>query len=220
MKKTAVIPAYNEQARIGRVIERTRRFVDEVIVVDDGSIDATASVAGGKGAHVISLRKNKGAGFATRAGCDFAVKTGADIIITLDADGQHDPDDIPHVLAPVLSGRAEVVFGIRPRDKRMPFSKRVANAFLSVFAGLLFGGDIQDALTGFHVFTRGAYKKLRWDSNDYGMVSEIVYRTVKHRLLSAQVTVQTIYIGKKNGMRKRDGLRLILLMLAWKIKKR
>ncbi|MDD5503919.1 MAG: glycosyltransferase family 2 protein [Candidatus Omnitrophica bacterium] len=212
----AVVPAHNEQARIGRVIESALDFVQKVVVVDDHSCDDTPVIAKNKGASVIKLECNKGAGFATRTGCDYAVNNGADIIVTMDADGQHDPADIPRLLKPILENRAQIVFGMRPRDNRMPIGKRAGNAFLSFIARALFASDIIDTQTGFHAFRADCYDSLRWESAGYGIVTEIAYKTIRHKLRYEQVFVKTIYNDKKNGMRKRDGLKAIWMMLKWK----
>jgi glycosyltransferase involved in cell wall biosynthesis len=216
-KIIAIMPALNEEERIGAVIEKTWPCVDDIVVVDDGSTDQTARIAEDLKAKVIHFTDNKGVGFATRAGCDHAIALGADIIITIDADGQHNPADIPDLVKPVLAGTADITFGIRPRDRRMPVTKRLANAFFSIFSTVLFGMPIEDALTGYHAFSKEAYPLLRWDSDGYGVVTELVYKTAKNNFRSAQVPVQTIYIGKTNGMRKRDGLHSLFLMLKWKI---
>lgn len=216
-KTVAVMPALNEEKRIADVIEKTWTHVDDIVVVDDGSTDMTASIAEAHKAKVIRLVENKGVGFATRAGCDYAIELGADIIVTIDADGQHNPEDIPLVVQPVRTGDVDITFGIRPRDKRMPFCKRCANAFFSCFSSFLFGMPIEDALTGYHAFSSAAYPSLRWDSTGYGVVTEMVFRTAKNSLRRCEVPVQTIYNDKTNGMRKRDGLHSLLLMIKWKI---
>jgi glycosyltransferase involved in cell wall biosynthesis len=218
MKKIiAVIPAFNEESRIGKVIEGIKRFLDDIIVIDDCSSDETFNVSRGLGVEVVRLNNNMGVGFATRIGCDLALEKSAEIIITIDADGQHNPDDIPLLLQPVLKGEADIVFGVRPRDKRMPLGKRAGNALLSLFMKILFRADIKDTLTGFHVFKSDCYQSLRWDSSDYGVVSEISYRTIKNKLRYKQVYVDTIYNAKKTGMKKRHGIKSIFLMLKWKV---
>lgn len=220
MKKiSAVIPAYNEEKRIGTVIDEVRNFTEHIIIVDDCSDDNTADISINKGAHVIKLNSNRGAGFATRVGCDYAVDNGADIIITIDADGQHNPCDIPKLLDPLLRNEAEIVFGIRPRDIRMPLENRIGNALLCLTAKILFKSDIKDTLTGFHAFKSSCYQNLRWNSGGYGVVSEIVYKTMQHNLKYKQVLVETIYNGKRNGMKKRHGIKSIFLMMKWRFSK-
>ncbi len=214
-KKIAVIPAYNEQDRVGRVVAEVLGYVDGVIVVDDASDDNTAGEAEAEGAEVIRLKHNMGAGYATRVGCDRAVRE-ADLIITLDADGQHDPGDIPLLLDPVMAGVSDIVFGSRARNRNMPLVKRLGNSLMSRISRVLFKIEINDTLTGFHAFCSKCYPRLRWESDRYGVVSEFVYRVAESRLRYAEVPVQTIYTGKKAGMRKRDGLKSILYMLKWR----
>ena len=109
----AVIPAYNEETRVTHVITSAMEYVDTVIVVADGSKDGTPAVAEKAGALVIQHVDNCGAGAATMTGIEAARAMGADIVITLDADGQHDPHDIPAMLQPVLDGKADIVFANR-----------------------------------------------------------------------------------------------------------
>jgi polyprenyl-phospho-N-acetylgalactosaminyl synthase len=111
---SAVIPAYNERGLIGRVIAETRSYVDEIIVVDDGSTDGTGRVAQQSGARVI--RREQG-GYIRAIKAGFAAAEG-NLVVTLDADGEHDPGDIPRLLAPLLADRADLVLGRRPRIDR------------------------------------------------------------------------------------------------------
>jgi len=217
-KIVAVIPAYNEGKRIGEVITTTLRHVDEVIVVNDFSSDTTSEVSEKAGATVIDLPENKGAGYATKIGCEYAVKTGASMIVTIDGDGQHDPNDISKMIAALEHENLDVVFGGRPRNKNMPFENRVGNELISAISRLLFNVNIHDTLTGFHVFTSSAFDKLKWNSARYGFVSEIVVKVAEHKLLYAEVPIRTIYHDNKKGMRKRDGIKSLFLVLYWKMK--
>lgn len=213
----AVIPAYNEATRIAPVIKNVLRHVNAVLVVNDCSTDNSAQVAETAGARVINMPVNGGAGSATRAGCEQAIDMGADIIITIDADGQHDPDEIPKLVNHLLQHQLDIVFGGRPRTPNMPFENRVGNHLLSVVSGILFHVKVNDILTGFHAFTAEAFEKLKWKSNRYSFVSEIVYRVYVHHLKYAEVPVTTIYHDKKKGMRKRDGIKTLFLLLLWKL---
>lgn len=218
MTIVAVIPAYNEEKTIGEVVINTKKYVDKVIVVDDNSQDTTYEKALNAGASVIKLNANKGVGFATRVGCDIACEEGADIIVTIDADGQHDPADIPKLIKTLKEEKLDIVFGSRRRNRHMPFIKRVGNFGLSLVVSFLFGINIKDSQTGFHAFTNEAYKKLRWSSSRYDAVSEFVVRTAKNKLKFREVEVKTIYTGKKIGMRKRDALKSFLKILWWRFK--
>lgn len=213
----AVIPAYNEGTRIAPVIKNVLQHVNAVLVVNDCSTDNSAQVAEAAGAHVINMPVNGGAGSATRTGCEQAIDMGADVIVTIDADGQHDPDEIPKLVTHLLQHQLDIVFGGRPRTPNMPFENRFGNHLLSVVSKALFRIQVNDILTGFHAFTATAFPKLKWKSNRYSFVSEMVYRVYVHHLKYAEVPVSTIYHDKKKGMRKRDGIKTLFLLLKWKL---
>ncbi|HEX9908645.1 MAG TPA: glycosyltransferase family 2 protein, partial [Thermoplasmata archaeon] len=103
---TAVIPAYNEEKTIAKVVEGARKHVAEVLVVDDGSVDRTVDFALEAGARIIGIPRNSGKGHALSIGLTTAALNGSEIIVCLDSDGQHDPDDIPKIVQPIVDGRA------------------------------------------------------------------------------------------------------------------
>ena len=149
----AVIPALNEASRIARVIRDAKRYADAVVVVDDGSTDETATVAGREGARVIRHIQNGGAGAATMTGIEAARALDATIIITLDADGQHDPSDIPLLLKPVQEGRADIVFANRfGQRNKIPWIRRIANSLGNAVTFLSTGRWVPDSQCGFKVF--------------------------------------------------------------------
>src|SRR3989338_1906107 len=148
-----VIPALNEATRIGKVIQDARKYSDAVLVVDDGSTDATKEVAEQEGARVIRHLQNSGAGAATMTGILAARAIGATVIITLDADGQHEPSDIPLLLKPVQEGRADIVFANRfGQRNKIPWIRRVANSLGNVVTFLSTGRWVPDSQCGFKVF--------------------------------------------------------------------
>lgn len=146
---SAVIPAYNEEKTIEAVVEGALRYVDEVIVVDDGSEDDTARIAEEAGARVLKQR-NAGVLRATERGLGEAT---GDVIVTLDADGQHDPSEIPRLVEPILRGDADLVMGVRPE---LPYlSERVLTWLTSMRV------PIGDASTGFRAVRRGIAGEMR-----------------------------------------------------------
>jgi glycosyltransferase involved in cell wall biosynthesis len=140
---SAVIPAFNEENTVGEVVSKALRHVDEVIVADDGSTDKTAVIAKASGAEVTRTEANKGAISALARGLRFAH---GDILVTLDADGQHDPDEIPKLIEPILDNRADLVLGRRPKIPY--FSERVIAALTR------FRVDIHDACTGYRAIAK------------------------------------------------------------------
>ena len=129
MKIVAVIPAYNEGTRVANVVQSAKEYVHDIIIIDDGSSDDTVDAARKSGAIVLQHIENCGAGAATMTGIDAAREMGADIIVTLDADEQHNPEDIPALLGPVISGDADIVFANRFGQKNtIPLIRRVFNA--------------------------------------------------------------------------------------------
>src|SRR2546429_4605156 len=115
LRRIAIVPAYNEERNIGRVVDELRAFDPglDVVVVSDGSVDRTAAVAGEHGAHVVQLPFNLGIGGAVQTGFRYAHENGYELVVRCDGDGQHDPAELPKVLAPVLSGEADIAVGPR-----------------------------------------------------------------------------------------------------------
>ena len=213
----AVIPAYNEGNRIGRVIGRARKILRNVVVVDDGSSDATARIAEEKGARVLRHSINLGKGAALRTGCDYAVKNGAAVLVVLDADAQHKPEDIPRFLDAIRG--VDIVFGCRGLNRRMPRVLRFGNWFIAKMTALLYGVDIPDTQTGFRAFTKSAYKKILWRASDYSMESEMISLVGKHKLKYRKIAIETLYPDKYKGTTVLDGIKIVLSLLRWRIAK-
>src|SRR2546425_2704687 len=136
-KVVACIPAYNEERSIASVVLRAQRFVDEVIVCDDGSTDLTAEIAESVGATVIYHSKNMGKGATLRSLFDMSIKRGASIVVTIDGDGQHDPEDIPKVIRPLVKGNADISIGGRFNgDNSIPLHRRVGNSVLTLLTNV------------------------------------------------------------------------------------
>ena len=162
MMIVAIIPAYNEEKSVGAVISETKKFVDEVIVIDDGSTDSTAKVAKSSGARVFSHPANKGLGYTMLEGYRIALARGADIILQTDADGQYLCSDIPKLLDPIKNGKADMVIGSRFSGsiEEMPFLKKRGNRFFSRLTSLMAGMRVTDAQTGFRAMTRDILIKI------------------------------------------------------------
>lgn len=193
MKVVAVIPAYKEETTIADVLERTRSFVDEMIVVNDGSPDNTADVAQKHGAIVVSHIINRGLGAAIGTGFASAQKRGADVVITLDADGQHDPAEIPKFVEAIKNG-ADVVIGSRMLTRSgMPWYRQVANLLGNVSTLVLFGAYVTDSQSGFRAFTKKALSKIEIKTNRMEVSSELIAEAKANGFVIVEVPIKAIY---------------------------
>jgi len=169
MKLVVQLPALNEEHSIEKVlssIPRQMEAVDEIVllVIDDGSKDRTAELARAMGAVVVSHVQNRGVGAAFRTGIAKSTELGADIVVTIDADGQFNPEDIPRVIAPILSGEADFVTASRFMDPaltpEMPFSKLWGNRFMAKWISSMIGQPFYDVSCGFRAYSRNAFLRL------------------------------------------------------------
>ena len=144
MNIIGIIPAYNEEGKVGDVVKRALDHVDGVLVIDDGSVDGTVIVSKEAGAEVVSNGRNLGLGLTIRRGYTEALERGADVVVQLDADGQYDPAEIPKLIGPIIEGRADMVLGSRLENLkyRMPFVKKCGNRAFSRVLKRLTGSDI------------------------------------------------------------------------------
>ena len=177
MTIVAVIPAFNEEIAIGSVIARSRQYVDEVLVVDDGSADCTAKIAELMGATVIRHEQNSGKGVALRTAFRWAQHNDVDVVVTLDADGQHNPDEISGVLAPILEGNADVVNGARFLDGHcidVPKYRRVGQEVLTFATNITCDVKLNDSQSGFRAFSKKTFGVFKFSDEGMGVESEMI----------------------------------------------
>lgn len=157
-RSLVLIPAYNEASRIAGVVENIKRVVPEVpvLVVNDGSIDDTATIAMQAGAIVVSLPFNMGYGVAIQTGYKYALANNYGYLVQLDADGQHDPACIPDLLAPIVQGITDIVIGSRfmGGSYRPPLARRMGMALFRKIVSLINGKTCTDTTSGFQAFNR------------------------------------------------------------------
>jgi glycosyltransferase involved in cell wall biosynthesis len=218
-----VLPAYNESAAIGQVIFRIPREINghEVlaIVVDDGSTDGTGDAARAQGAYVVRHLTNLGVGAATITGLRAAQAVDAEIIVTMDADGQHNPEEIVRLVQCLIEGPFDVVIGSRILDRRgMPTSRFVANLLLNALTYVVYGKIVSDSQSGFKVFSRDAAEALDLRSSGYEICSEIVGEIYRKNLCYKSVPVKSIYTdySQAKGQHFLNGVNLVLgLLTRW-----
>lgn len=215
MKTIAVIPAYNEAQRIAEVITATLGFVDVVVVANDGSSDNTAEVSKQAGARVISHVLNAGSGAATMTGITYARTLGADVIITLDADGQHDPADIPALLKGINAGY-DVAFANRFGQRNtIPLKRRFYNAVGNIVTFTATGLWVPDSQCGFKAFGPKAVKELTLQLAGFEFCSEIIREAVAHKWKVTHVPANVIYTeySMAKGQNFFSGVRTALKIL-------
>ncbi len=190
----AVIPGFNEATRIEGVIRDALKYVDRVIVVDDGSTDRTGEVAAKAGALVVRHIENCGAGAATMTGIDAARMLGATMIVTLDADEQHDPNDIPLILKPLQEDKADIVFPNRfGHRNNIPGIRRVFNWIGNIITLLATGRWVSDSQNGLKAFGPKAVKELNILMSGFEFCTEIVRESVQHHWRIAEVPTKVLY---------------------------
>ncbi|MHB8903845.1 MAG: glycosyltransferase family 2 protein [Patescibacteria group bacterium] len=196
MKIVCVIPAYNEEKNITKVVSDVMPYADEVVVVDDYSRDNTSALAAGAGATVLRHIINRGQGAALQTGNEYALKNGADIIVHFDADDQFLAKEIPDMVKPIIEGRADIVFGSRflGKETNFPFSKKyIIMPLAQFFSRVFLGVKLSDPQNGFRALSRSAAENIIIDNRQMAHASEIQVKAFKQKLKIAEVPITVIY---------------------------
>lgn len=206
-KVLAAIPCFNEQNFIGDVVTRARKYVDKVIVIDDGSTDDTGRVARAAGAEVIRHEARKGAGAATKSGFEAARRSNADIVVTLDGDGQHNPDDIPKLLAPILNSEADLVIGSRflpptqgtlraqqtPQTTNVPHYRKFGINVITWLCNLGSKVKVSDSQSCFRAHSRRLIDAINITENGFGFSVEVLIKARKKGFVIKEVPISCLY---------------------------
>lgn len=182
-KVIAVIPALNEEKTISKVIMDVKKYVDEIILVDDASTDKTAIIAQREGASVLSHKKNQGYDKSIDDGFALAAKRGATIILTFDGDGQHNPEDIPKITEPILNGKADVVVGKRPHYARM------TEYLFALIAKIK--ANIDDPLCGLKAYHINVYKDIGYFDRISSIGTQLMFNAKRmgYRVIQKDITL-------------------------------
>jgi len=197
IKVIAVIPAYNEAKHIARTIIETQQYVDQVIVLDDGSEDGTDIIARNAGATVIKHEYNQGKGAAINNAFKVARKIQPLAMVLLDGDGQHDPKEIPFLLEPVLSGQVDMVVGSRFLiNNNIPKYRMLGQNILTMMTNIGSGIRITDTQSGFRTFSQKAINKMSFRECGFAVESEMQFKAKQYNLLVTEVPIVTNYDEK------------------------
>ncbi len=191
----AAMPAYNEAHAIADVILGCKRYVDKVVVVDDGSSDNTAEVAESLGAYVVRHVTNKGYGAALKNCFETARKLGASAMVIIDSDGQHNPDEIPKLLDPLKNG-IDLVIGSRfvgGNGKNVPAYRKMGMKVLDAATYIAGGLNVTDSQSGFRAYGRKAIESIRLNGSDMSAGSEVLLQARDHKLKYTEVEIHCRY---------------------------
>jgi hypothetical protein len=194
----AAIPAWNEEMTIAKVVVHAMKNVDKVVVIDDGSTDDTATIAERLGAQVVRHDRNLGYGAAIRSCFSIARDLNPDALVILDADGQHDADDIPKLLAPIQTGKADIVVGSRfagAEISEIPSYRRAGLRLTNEATNRVAKQKVSDTQSGFRAYSRRAIQRIRLHEQGMGITSEIQIRGSDAGLTIVEVPVGIAYQG-------------------------
>lgn len=231
MKKTKVavcivIPAYNEGSVIGNVVAETVAALKktdyryEVVVVDDGSKDATATEAAKAGATVITHILNSGAGGATATGLSYASQHGFDIAATMDADGQHLSSDVIKGIDIIQEAGADLLIGSRLIDSHgMSRVKVLGNKGLSLITRILFGINVTDSQSGLRIFSKNTLGVLHWRTSGYEFCSEMLWRAHQLKFQITEYPIEAVYTeySKSKGQNNWNAINIVKSLLRRRI---
>lgn len=215
-----IVPAYNEETILGEVLMELIKKGLKIVIIDDGSTDQTYKVAQavlkenpGRG-YLYHHPINRGLGATLKTGIEVCLQKKADILVTFDADGQHNPDDILPVCLPIIKGQADVVIGAREFDD-MPSVKKISNQLMNLITWIFYGARVKDSQSGLRAFNRKAAIALDIESREYGISSEII-REIKHKeFRMEEVPIETIYTdyALSKGTNLKIGLKILVRMI-------
>lgn len=220
MKISIIIPLHNEKNHIINVLKSVSKHKLPIVVVDDGSTDGSFKEISRlriNNLTILSHKINLGKGAAMKTGADFAFRDDADAVIFMDADGQHDVKNINSFIEKISIGGCDVIFGSRNLSYGVPLVRYLGNKIGSIIMAIFFRIYVSDAICGFRAITKNGYKKIRWESNGYGVEIEMVARVGKNHIHHCEVPVETIYNDNVKGVTILDAFGILLQVIKWRL---
>lgn len=213
MRGCVLIPAYLEEKRIRSVVKKVLQYIQPVIVIDDGSPDKTSVEASSAGAIVIKHEKNFGKGTALNTGFAYAMKNNFDYVITMDADGQHDPGDIPRFIEEFRRTGVAALVGSRMADlRRMPLARKLTNIVMSWYLSRQMGQHVPDTQSGFRLYSAQTLPFLATESRKYAAESETLLRLALNKIKIGSVPITVIYADEKSKINPiKDTIRFLAM---------
>lgn len=203
MKVAVLIPSYNASATLPALLERTLAYIphDQIVVVNDGSTDATADAAERFQVTVVAHQSNRGKGAALQTGFEHILRGKSDAVITMDADLQHEPEMIPSFIALFKTEHTDVIIGSRMHDTAaMPFHRYLSNTITSGLVRLRTGAVIRDSQSGFRLISRRVLEHVKLQSVGFEAETEFLIKAAAFGSTFASLPIKTIYAGEKSNM--------------------
>lgn len=222
MNYKVIIPVYNEEKYLKSFLDSFDfELLKKVILIDDGSTDNTPQIISKyPEIDIITNKKNLGKGESMKIATEKAIKDGADIILFMDGDLQHKIDDIGRFLSVFENYKnVDIVFGARKIGKNMRIIKFIGNKTLTVIINILFRYFLNDTQCGFRGFRSNIFDKIKWNSKDYSVETEMVINAAVNNIPYKEVEIETIYLDYKKGTDIFDGIKILLKILFWRIVK-
>jgi glycosyltransferase involved in cell wall biosynthesis len=220
---SVIIPVFNEESTVGDVITRTKNTLEklklpyEVIVVDDGSVDRSLEISKAKEVNVLR-ETHQGKGHAIRSGIRWAK---GNIIVTLDSDGSHKPEEIPLILQCVMEDKVDFAIGSRffnaeANKAKIPRLNRLGNRIFNSLIGLLTGVKISDSQSGFRSIRSSVIKKMKLDSQGYEVESEMLVKALKMgvRVTEVPISFEQRTVGRSKLDPLKDGIRILYSIIT------
>jgi len=200
MKTLIIIPAYNEEKHIKKIIEKCLKYSKYVLAIDDGSKDNTSKEIKKTRAIYLVNKHNKGKGYSLRKGFNYAIKNKFDIVVTLDADGQHEPKLIPKFVKGIESGYDVIIGTRRKRHSSMPKRRRISNFILSLIFSAASQTWIKDTQSGYRAFNVKVLKGLKLKTAGYETESEILMKIGRRGARFGKIRIPVIYRDEKSSI--------------------
>jgi len=214
-----LLPAYNEAKTIGQVVREASEFVNDVLVIDDGSVDKTAQIAEEASGKVIKHSTNLGKGMALRTGFDYVSQKGYDLIATMDSDGQHQPSDLPRFIDYFKNNKPDIIIGARIHDRiKMPRHRRFNNWLVSSVGSALCGQEVKDFQSGFRLIRTEVLRSVELHTERYETESELLIKAGRIGFKIQSIPINTIYNAEVSNIKPLREMRLFTKLLINSLK--
>ncbi|HIM09277.1 TPA: glycosyltransferase family 2 protein [Candidatus Poribacteria bacterium] len=214
-----LLPAYNEAKTIGQVVREASEFVNDILVIDDGSVDKTAQIAEEAGGKVIKHSTNLGKGMALRTGFDYVSQKGYDLIATMDSDGQHQPSDLPRFIDYFKNNKPDIIIGARIHDRiKMPRHRRFNNWLVSSVGSVLCGQEAKDFQSGFRLIRTEVLRSVELHTERYETESELLIKAGRIGFKIQSIPINTIYNAEVSNIKPLREMRLFTKLLINSLK--